>query len=572
MDGSPMSDADVNDVDMRAEVERIRNHRFDGYTDTMLADEVESFRNGVGISSIAEAVDALKSVAGQLAGTDATLREELGKLGVEWQSDAGRQAGTSVGEHARFSDEAGRKVSHSAEMIFAQGEAFNRTLHKLPDAQVLRTGAGGLTVGDTLGSLIGFETDHAQAVGQAREAHQQAVDALNKYAADSGENLAAVEAVAPDGGVQHVSNASAPGAGVSPVVGASATSPSDAGVPDTSPSGAPPAGRAPSPVPLPTTSSGASFPTPAAGFAGPGPSDPPGRGTGSGVPAPGGTVPSSTAPSAAPPVSGPTPTPITGPITGPPRPAPGHSSGYGPGPAPGVSGVPGGSTPGGPVVPGNANVSGPVGVVGGGAGTANVPSSGFGGGQQVPAEGDRSRPGPQPGQDPASGRGGAGGATAPAPGAGSAEGPLAKGSSTGSSPQVPGTAGPAPSQAGKVASAGTGLGMGAAAMAAGAAGGATAGLGDQERRGRSQGGNVPKPAPVPRTMSVGAPAEPVRPNKPRSEFLERAAQQDAPDEHDAEHVRRYGIDDADLFNDKRMVAPEVLGDDGEHDGDGAGRG
>jgi hypothetical protein len=42
-------------------------------------------------------------------------------------------------------------------------------------------------------------------------------------------------------------------------------------------------------------------------------------------------------------------------------------------------------------------------------------------------------------------------------------------------------------------------------------------------------------------------------------FLERAAPQD---DEDAEYVRRFGIDDKDLFADQRMVSPDLIGDNG----------
>jgi len=78
-------------------------------------------------------------------------------------------------------------------MLFAQGEAFNRTKYKLPDADTVLKGAGGYTVGDSLASLIGFETDHATQVDAAQNARSQALEALNDYAQQSGENLLSTE-------------------------------------------------------------------------------------------------------------------------------------------------------------------------------------------------------------------------------------------------------------------------------------------------------------------------------------------------------------------------------------------
>jgi hypothetical protein len=40
-----------------------------------------------------------------------------------------------------------------------------------------------------------------------------------------------------------------------------------------------------------------------------------------------------------------------------------------------------------------------------------------------------------------------------------------------------------------------------------------------------------------------------------------AAGRSAEDEEDKEHVRRYGVESSDVFDDDRVVAPESIGDD-----------
>jgi len=153
----------------------IQNHRFDGWTNTAIADQITRMINGDGTGSIGTAVDALKAVATALAHTDQTLRAQLLELGVEWQSQAGGAASQVFTEQAGFSQDATTKVAHAAEMVFEQGEAFNRTKYKLPDAETVRKGAGGFTLTDgLLMSLIGFETDHARQVEAANDAKAQA--------------------------------------------------------------------------------------------------------------------------------------------------------------------------------------------------------------------------------------------------------------------------------------------------------------------------------------------------------------------------------------------------------------
>jgi hypothetical protein len=200
----------VNISEVPGLVAKMRDHRFNGYTDTGVAAEIEKFRGGDGIGSIGTAVEALKAVAGALAETDETLRRELGKLGVEWHSEAGGLASRVFTEQAGFSRDAKDKIDHSAEMIFAQGQAFSYTLYRLPDADTVRKGAGGFTLADTALSLIGFETDHVRDVVAANNARAQAVEALNGYAAQSAEILSSIETIAQPQGLRLDSSAGGP--------------------------------------------------------------------------------------------------------------------------------------------------------------------------------------------------------------------------------------------------------------------------------------------------------------------------------------------------------------------------
>ncbi|MFF5985614.1 PPE domain-containing protein [Prauserella flavalba] len=568
----------MDNLDISVLVKKIGDHRFDGYTDNMLADEIDRFRSGPGISGISDAVEALKAVGEALAETDQTLRTELGKLGVEWQSAAATQAGAAVARNADFSAQAGDRVNHSAKQIFAQGEAFNRTLHKLPDSETLRQ-AGGYGLFDSIGSLLGFETDNARKVAQAREARQQALEALNAYAKDSGEYLSytpsldSPQAVHADTGPRLPGEIDAGGGPGDVTVAAGAV-----GV------------NAPAPPPLagaPVSSGGiaANAPTPAYGIAA---QAPPARSTGSGGSAPR-PVPQSTTASSAPVSPAPTPS-ATGYLGGTRQPQQ-HQSGTGPlPPSTSTPPTPGGQPTG---VPGSTGTVPPAtGVVGTkspgavppGTGTAVPPR--VGGAPGVPGA-------PVPGGSPVSGgtpATGGPGANVPPPAAaaggvvgkpatpgagGSDDQPLAKGKSFGAAPQ-PGT------PAGTVSSGGfTGtprggaslndLGAGAAALGAGGVAGALSG--DNDRKGRGVGRSAPGATRSPHQLAIGdLPEEEERAQRnserlsPRSEkqrggYLEKAAPQDG--EEDASHVRRYGVDDQDLFTDQRMVSPDVIGDDAD---------
>ncbi|MFD5242902.1 hypothetical protein ACFWIW_00075 [Amycolatopsis sp. NPDC058340] len=542
---------------------RLRDLRFDGYTDTGIATEIEQFRSGDGTGSIGIAVDALKSVAGALADTDKTLRDELGKLGVEWQSEAGGAAGQVFTEQAGFSQDANSKVSHSAEMIFAQGEAFNRTLHKLPDPEVVRKGAGGLTVGDVLLSLIGFETDHAKTVSAANNARAQAQEALNDYAKTSGENLLSTDTLADPQAMNLTQTTTTAGAG-------GGSGPLDlAGTateltPDGSvrPASAAVESKYVPPVAQPVSNPKApsyDAPTPAYGVAMGGGTA---RKTASAAPSPGATAPAAAAPTTPSGTSRPAPAPGSGWVT-PNRPSPQPEQGRPSYPVPGSPTSPPFVPPG---APANPNVPP-------GPSTGSAPPNSTTSAQPVGKSF-----GTGPGIDSALGKG-PGSSSGPGVfgnvggGTGGGDQALGKGRSVGSGPQAPMAPGnesgrgfPAvPKITGPAAG---DLGAGAAALGAGVAGGALSGDKERDRRPRQEGGvkptrqlpigELPEEEAMRRSEKIGA-----KQPKPESKFMERAATQDV--EEDAEHIRRYGVDDKDLFTDERLVSPDVIGDHGNRE-------
>ncbi|MEU4669333.1 hypothetical protein AB0F91_15435 [Amycolatopsis sp. NPDC023774] len=517
---------------------KIRDQRFDGWTDTSLADEIRKFSDGDGIGSIGTAVEALKAVATALAETDQALRTQLTQLGVEWQSQAGGAAGQVFTDQAGFSQDAMRKVSNTAELLFAQGEAFNRTKFKLPDPATLMKGAGGYTLGDSVLSLIGFETDHASAVDAAQNARSQALEALNAYAQQSGENLLSSEPLSqpqslsmtqPDGRKSVLDLAGSavdvtPDGGVRP---ASASVESQYVDP---PLVQPVANLVA--VDPPTPAYGIAVPPRAGGSAGSGGSGGSARYT---APA---SAPGRPVPPVAPPVSGPSTPP----------------------PPPGWELPRGGGQP---EVPGRPGFGAPVRGGGPGPGFEGRPSAGRGfAGGPGPGSGGAAPGSSSTGLDAVLGRG-------PAGGTGGGNPALSRGRLVGSGPQSPvvpeeSVGGPAaPPRAG--ASAGE-LGAGAAALGAGVAGGALAG--DRERPGRGFGG-APSKGPV-RPLPVGElpeeeaialrKTEQIEPKQPSGDakFLAPAATQN---EDDADHVRRFGVDDKDLFTDPRLVSDDVIGDD-----------
>ncbi len=524
----------------------IQNHRFDGWTNTAIADQITRMINGDGTGSIGTAVDALKAVATALAHTDQTLRAQLLKLGVEWQSQAGGAASQVFTEQAGFSQDATTKVAHAAEMVFEQGEAFNRTKYKLPDAETVRKGAGGFTIGDGLLSLIGFETDHARQVEAANDAKAQAQQALNEYAQQSGTNLLSTQSLSDPESLKLAAPGITPG--VLDVAGAAVAVTPDGGVKPASDKVRSVHVEPPVVQPVSHTVH-TDPPTPVYGVAAQQPSrstqQQPARQTSAasgassagsaGAPAAQHTTPSSTTPSGAKP---PTATPGPGWV---------HSPGRGP--SGDQSGGPSGRFTPGPATGGECDPFVPPGAPGAqppGSAPATTPIKSLGGG-------GGGTPGGATGIDSSAGRG--------------PDGLLAKGRTVGAMPQPP----LQPAQytgergfAGKPGATPGDIGAGAAAIGAGAAGGALSGDKERLRRDKNQPKGPVRPLPVGELPEEEAVAlrksEQISPKQQRGEakFLSEAA----PQEEDAEHVRRYGVDDQDLFADQRMVSPDVLGDHG----------
>ncbi|MGW3961892.1 hypothetical protein ACWED2_18865 [Amycolatopsis sp. NPDC005003] len=529
----------------------IQNHRFDGWTNTAIADQITRMINGDGTGSIGTAVDALKAVATALAHTDQTLRAQLLELGVEWQSQAGGAASQVFTEQAGFSQDATAKVAHAAEMVFEQGEAFNRTKYKLPDAETVRKGAGGFTLTDgLLMSLIGFETDHARQVEAANDAKAQAQQALNEYAQQSGSNLLSTQALSDPESLKLAAPGIKPG--VLDVAGAAVAVTPDGGVKPASDKVR--SVRVDPPVVQPVSHTvHADPPTPAYGVAAQqpaGPTQQPSRQTGSvgtaGAAAaqaqpttPSSSTPGSTTPSGAKP-------PVT-------QPGPGwvHTPGRG------TSGDPSGRVTPGPGTGGQGDPFCPPGAPGAqppGSSPATTPIKSLGGSGS--GGGGGGAPGGSAGIDSSAGRG--------------PDSALAKGRTVGAMPQAPLQPGQYTGERGFVGKPGAtpgDIGAGAAAIGAGVAGGALSGDKERERREKSGPKGPVRPLPVGELPEEEAVAlrksEQISPKQQpgESKFLSEAA----PQEEDAEHVRRYGVDDQDLFADQRMVTRDVLGD---HGGDG----
>ena len=121
----------------------------------------------------------------------------------------------------------------------------------------------------------------------------------------------------------------------------------------------------------------------------------------------------------------------------------------------------------------------------------------------------------------------------------------------------------------------------AALAGAGAGGAAAGGAAEKDRlvRGRPSAPATPGPEgkPRPGTSALGSVPEDearavrnaerfgAKTGRPGGSPLMQPAAGSAPGEDDAEHVRKYGVDSGDVFEDERLISPALIGDEDEAD-------
>jgi hypothetical protein len=168
--------------------------RFVGYSNGMLADQVDGLRNGQGPGSLNDAVLSLMALADGLADTDEALRQQLAAIGVSWQGEAA-DGGTTATENAGiYADQAQGPVTDSAKGVDSQGAAFSGSKNSAPDSGTLNgpTEENGV---DQFMGFFGHTTDHAQQVKDTNAARNQAVDAMNNYQQSSIDSLGKSQAL-----------------------------------------------------------------------------------------------------------------------------------------------------------------------------------------------------------------------------------------------------------------------------------------------------------------------------------------------------------------------------------------
>ncbi|WP_199440428.1 PPE domain-containing protein [Umezawaea beigongshangensis] len=162
----------------------IKDFRFEGYDNPSLAQLVQKFDTSDAAQKFGEASHALRTLAKSLTQVDQALRDELGKLGIAWQGNAGDNAGKSVTVSADYADETQASSKQNAQATMMQSNSHSQAKNGMPPSQTLRGPSETSTI-DDFADFFGVETDHAAEVKETNAARQQTIDGLNGYAQNS---------------------------------------------------------------------------------------------------------------------------------------------------------------------------------------------------------------------------------------------------------------------------------------------------------------------------------------------------------------------------------------------------
>ncbi|GGP80645.1 PPE domain-containing protein [Saccharothrix coeruleofusca] len=160
--------------------QQISDHRFEGYDNQALAALVQKFQQGDAAQRFSEASFALRELAASLAEADEVLRQELGKLGIEWQGAAGENAGKTITAQADYAGEADEAARQNAKATSEQSANYSQSRNAMPEPQKLR-GDTDTNFIDDVGGFFGYETDHAKEVKETQAAREQTIRNLNQY-------------------------------------------------------------------------------------------------------------------------------------------------------------------------------------------------------------------------------------------------------------------------------------------------------------------------------------------------------------------------------------------------------
>ncbi|GAA2357081.1 hypothetical protein GCM10009854_39220 [Saccharopolyspora halophila] len=199
-----------------ADIEPIRDIRFEGMDISQLREWISRIKQGAGTESMQSAVRALDSCVQVVTDLDDTLRRELGKLQIAWEGSAGDLAAETTRRQQAMMSEAPDPLARSASSVEGQGQGYESARHKLPNCDELRHQESE-NVLEWAGGGFGYESDYdaeAKRIDAQKKAAQAALAEYRDTSVDHADGHRPLPVV-PAGAVQASQpSGSVPGAGV----------------------------------------------------------------------------------------------------------------------------------------------------------------------------------------------------------------------------------------------------------------------------------------------------------------------------------------------------------------------
>ncbi|RKT51607.1 hypothetical protein [Saccharothrix australiensis] len=167
---------------------QLKDHRFEGYDNGALAQLLDRFTSSDAAQRFSDASHALRSLAASLDTVDSTLREQLKKLGIDWQGAAGENSGKAVTVSADVATSGTEAGQQNSQTTAVQGATYSHSRNGMPESQKLR-GDTETSFWDDAGGFFGYETDHAKEVKATQAAREQVIRGFDQYVEASRDSL-----------------------------------------------------------------------------------------------------------------------------------------------------------------------------------------------------------------------------------------------------------------------------------------------------------------------------------------------------------------------------------------------
>src|SRR5882757_3599383 len=159
--------------------------RFDGFSNGQLADQVNKLKQGQGAAALQPVIDMLHGVAQDLVATNDILHKELGKIGIDWQSQAGQGATDTMTSTVNYGDDSQYNITGTNSALTTQADS-----HSVAQSAPAPSTDTQKSFVDNAAGFFGYQTDHAKEVEQAQADRDQAIQQLNSYQTNSQDAIA----------------------------------------------------------------------------------------------------------------------------------------------------------------------------------------------------------------------------------------------------------------------------------------------------------------------------------------------------------------------------------------------